>query len=160
MCIGNVAVKLELRQTGVVRGAFSTSHATSHGAFEPLEAPLKLQVTSKVSGFHVSQQLLACVLPSHCHVEGRLLATEFNNISIRKPMSMDLTGARSPLGSKIYVSALLPLIRSENCDDHADSALSDDFLFAAVTPLSISARTLGDARAGFEAAFGSIIMPG
>ena len=103
MCIGNVAVKLELRQTGVVRGAFSTSHATSHGAFEPLEAPLKLQVTSKVSGFHVSQQLLACVLPSHCHVEGRLLATEFNNISIRKPMSMDLTGARSPLGSKIYL---------------------------------------------------------
>jgi len=53
------------------------------------------------------------------------------------------------------ISALLPLLGTEQCEEHAGSALSDGFLFAAATPLSIFG-SLGLARAGFKAAFASI----
>jgi len=56
------------------------------------------------------------------------------------------------------ISALLPLLGTEQCEDHAGSGLSDGFLFAAATPLSIFG-TLGLARAGFKALFASIIIP-
>ena len=56
------------------------------------------------------------------------------------------------------ISALLPLLGTEQCEGHATSALTDGFLFAAATPLSIFG-TLGLARAGFKAAFASIVIP-
>ena len=56
------------------------------------------------------------------------------------------------------ISSLLPILGTEQCDDLAGSALSDGFLFAAATTLSIFG-TLGLAMAGFKAAFASIVIP-
>ena len=83
----------------------------------------------------------------------RVSSTQFN-ASIENAMSYGDT-----LTSGIQdISALLPLLGSEQCEDHVGSALSNGFLFAAATPLSIFG-TLGLAKAGFKAAFASIVIP-
>lgn len=48
------------------------------------------------------------------------------------------------------ISALLPLLGTEQCEDHISSALVKGYLYAAATPLSIFG-SLGMARAGFKA---------
>ena len=75
-------------------------------------------------------------------------------MAVSKPMSY---GGTLTAGIQ-DISALLPLLGTEQCEDHAGSALSDGFLFAAATPLSIFG-TLGLARAGFKGAFASIVIP-
>ena len=47
------------------------------------------------------------------------------------------------------VSALLPLLGTEQCEDHASSALTKGYLYAAVTPVSLFG-SLGLARAGIK----------
>lgn len=54
------------------------------------------------------------------------------------------------------IAALLPLLGTEQCETHVASALSDGYLFAAATPLSIFG-TLGLAVAGFKALIASIV---
>lgn len=56
------------------------------------------------------------------------------------------------------ISALLPLLGTEQCEQHIGSALADGFLYAAATPLSIFG-SLGMARAGFKALVASISIP-
>ena len=56
------------------------------------------------------------------------------------------------------ISALLPLLGTEQCESHVGSALSDGYLFAAATPLSIFG-TLGLVNAGFKAAIATIDIP-
>ncbi len=48
------------------------------------------------------------------------------------------------------ISALLPLLGTEQCETHVGSALSEGWLYVAATPLSIFG-SLGIARAGFKA---------
>ena len=47
------------------------------------------------------------------------------------------------------ISALLPLLGTEQCEDHVSSALTNGYLYAAATPVSIFG-SLGMARAGFK----------
>ena len=47
------------------------------------------------------------------------------------------------------VSALLPLLGTEQCEDHASSALTKGYLYAAATPVSLFG-SLGLARAGIK----------
>ncbi|KAF8062337.1 hypothetical protein FPV67DRAFT_1421831, partial [Lyophyllum atratum] len=56
------------------------------------------------------------------------------------------------------ISALLPLLGTEQCEEHVGSALSDGFLYAAASPMSIFG-SLGVARAGFKTLIASISIP-
>ena len=53
------------------------------------------------------------------------------------------------------VSALLPLLGTEQCEDHASSALTKGYLYAAATPMSLFG-SLGLARAGIKAFVASL----
>jgi hypothetical protein len=53
------------------------------------------------------------------------------------------------------ISALLPLLGTEQCEDHVSSALTNGYLYAAASPMSIFG-SLGVARAGFKTFFASI----
>src|SRR5215468_5374682 len=55
------------------------------------------------------------------------------------------------------ISALLPLLVTEQCEDHVSSALTRGFLYAAAAPLSIFG-SLGLARAGFKAFMAAIFI--
>ena len=57
------------------------------------------------------------------------------------------------------ISALLPLLGTEQCEDHISSALTKGYLYSAATPLSIFG-SLGAVRAGFKALVGSLCIPG
>ena len=56
------------------------------------------------------------------------------------------------------VSALLPLLGTEQCEKHVGSALEGGFLYAAATPLSIFG-SLGTVRAGISVLVASISIP-
>ncbi|KAF8801474.1 hypothetical protein BYT27DRAFT_7226818 [Phlegmacium glaucopus] len=56
------------------------------------------------------------------------------------------------------IAALLPLLGTEQCEDHVGSALTNGYLYAAATPLSIFG-SLGAARAGFKALLSAISIP-
>ncbi|GLB39942.1 hypothetical protein LshimejAT787_0704520 [Lyophyllum shimeji] len=56
------------------------------------------------------------------------------------------------------VAALLPLLGTEQCEEHVGSALSDGYLYAATAPVSIFG-SLGIASAGFKALVASISVP-
>ena len=53
------------------------------------------------------------------------------------------------------VSALLPLLGTEQCEDHASSALTKGYLYAAATPMSLFG-SLGLARAGLKTFIASL----
>ena len=53
------------------------------------------------------------------------------------------------------VSALLPLLGTEQCEDHASSALTKGYLYAAATPMSVFG-SLGLARAGLKTFIASL----
>lgn len=57
------------------------------------------------------------------------------------------------------VSALLPLLGTEQCEDHVGSALVNGFLYASAAPLSIFG-SLGIVRAGFKALAASVVVRG
>ncbi|KIM39136.1 hypothetical protein M413DRAFT_75198, partial [Hebeloma cylindrosporum] len=75
---------------------------------------------------------------------------------------MDTSGGQaigSALTSGIQdISALLPLLGTEQCEDHISSALTHGYLYSAATPLSIFG-SLGAARAGFKALLSAISIP-
>jgi hypothetical protein len=56
------------------------------------------------------------------------------------------------------IAALLPLLGTEQCEEHIGSALSKGYLYAAATPLSIFG-SLGMARAGFKTFVASLAFP-
>src|ERR1700743_303076 len=56
------------------------------------------------------------------------------------------------------ISALLPLLGTEQCEDHVSSALTKGYLYASATPMSIFG-SLGMARAGFKTLLASINIP-
>ncbi|KAJ7575786.1 hypothetical protein C8J56DRAFT_759774, partial [Mycena floridula] len=56
------------------------------------------------------------------------------------------------------VSALLPLLGTEQCERHAGSALDRGYIYAAATPLSIFG-SLGIVKAAFSTLFGTITHP-
>ena len=56
------------------------------------------------------------------------------------------------------LSALLPLLGTEQCENHIGSALTDGFLYAAATPMSIFG-SLGVARAGFKTLLSATSIP-
>jgi hypothetical protein len=53
------------------------------------------------------------------------------------------------------VSALLPLLGTEQCEEHVSSALTNGYLYAAASPMSMFG-SLGLARAGFKTLLASI----
>jgi len=63
------------------------------------------------------------------------------------------------IGGIQEISALLPLLGTEQCEDHIASAHSKGYLYAAVTPMSIFG-SLGMVRAGFKALVASCDVPG
>lgn len=77
--------------------------------------------------------------------------------SIRKPVViMAVAGIGSTLTAGIQdISALLPLLGTEQCEENVGSALSYGYLYAAVSPLSVFG-SLGIARAGFKTLLASI----
>src|SRR6201986_4758531 len=56
------------------------------------------------------------------------------------------------------ISALLPLLGTEQCEDHVSSALTKGYLYASATPMSIFG-SLGMAKAGFKTLVASINIP-
>ncbi|KAJ7575684.1 hypothetical protein C8J56DRAFT_871049, partial [Mycena floridula] len=56
------------------------------------------------------------------------------------------------------VSALLPLLGTEQCERHAGSALDRGYIYAAATPLSIFG-SLGIVKAAFSTLMGTITRP-
>lgn len=56
------------------------------------------------------------------------------------------------------ISALLPLLGTEQCEDHISSGLTKGYLYPAAAPMSIFG-TLGTARAGFKTLVASISIP-
>jgi hypothetical protein len=56
------------------------------------------------------------------------------------------------------ISALLPLLGTEQCEEHLASSLTNGYLYAAATPLSIFG-SLGVARAGFKTLLSSTSIP-
>ena len=56
------------------------------------------------------------------------------------------------------LAALLPLLGTEQCENHIGSALTKGFLYAAAAPLSIFG-SLGVARAGFKTLLSAISIP-
>jgi len=56
------------------------------------------------------------------------------------------------------ISALLPLLGTEQCEEHINSALAKGYLYAAATPLSIFG-SLGIARAGFKTLVAAYEIP-
>jgi hypothetical protein len=56
------------------------------------------------------------------------------------------------------ISALLPLLGTEQCEDHVSSALTKGYLYAAATPMSIFG-SLGMVRAGFKTLVANISIP-
>lgn len=56
------------------------------------------------------------------------------------------------------ISALLPLLGTEQCESHVGSALTDGYIYAAAAPISVFG-SLGMARAGFKALVASISIP-
>jgi hypothetical protein len=78
---------------------------------------------------------------------------------------MDSTGSGSIIafGSTLTngiqdTSALLPLLGTEQCEDHVVSALTGGFLHAAATPMSLFG-SLGMARGGFKTFVSGISIP-
>ncbi len=57
------------------------------------------------------------------------------------------------------ISALLPLLGTEQCETHLASALTGGYLYAAATPMSIFGA-LGAAKTGFKAWLASINLGG
>jgi len=55
------------------------------------------------------------------------------------------------------IAALLPLLGTEQCEDHVSSALTKGYLYIAATPLSIFG-SLGIARAGFKTLVASLAV--
>jgi hypothetical protein len=56
------------------------------------------------------------------------------------------------------IAALLPLLGTEQCEDHIASGLTDGYLYVAATPMSIFG-SLGVARAGFKTLLSAISIP-
>src|ERR1700722_1410081 len=56
------------------------------------------------------------------------------------------------------ISALLPLLGTEQCEEHVGSGLSKGFLYPATTPLSVFG-SLGMARTGLKALTAAINIP-
>jgi hypothetical protein len=56
------------------------------------------------------------------------------------------------------ISALLPLLGTEQCETHIGSALTEGYLYAAATPMSIFG-SLGMASAGFKTVLACISIP-
>jgi hypothetical protein len=56
------------------------------------------------------------------------------------------------------ISALLPLLGTEQCENHAGSALKNGYIYAAATPMSLFG-SLGLARAGLKAFIASVSIP-
>ena len=56
------------------------------------------------------------------------------------------------------IAALLPLLGTEQCEDHVGSALTRGYLYAAATPLSIFG-SLGMARAGMKTLVAACVIP-
>src|ERR1700726_4071578 len=56
------------------------------------------------------------------------------------------------------IAALLPLLGTEQCEDHVGSALTKGYLYAAVSPMSLFG-SLGLARAGLKAFLASFSIP-
>jgi hypothetical protein len=56
------------------------------------------------------------------------------------------------------ISALLPLLGTEQCEEHLASSLTNGYLYAAATPMSIFG-SLGAARAGFKTLLSSYSIP-
>jgi hypothetical protein len=74
-------------------------------------------------------------------------------------MALDSSRGSAVLGTLTSgvqdISALLPLLGTEQCENHAGSALKKGYLYAAATPMSLFG-SLGLARAGFKALIASI----
>src|ERR1700675_4717314 len=56
------------------------------------------------------------------------------------------------------ISALLPLLGTEQCEDHIGSAITNRYLYVAAPPMSIFG-SLGVARAGFKTFLAVISIP-
>jgi hypothetical protein len=56
------------------------------------------------------------------------------------------------------IAALLPLLGTEQCEDHVSSALKKGYLYAAASPMSLFG-SLGVARAGFKTFMASFSIP-
>ena len=56
------------------------------------------------------------------------------------------------------IAALLPLLGTEQCEDHVSSALTKGYLYAAASPMSLFG-SLGLARAGFKTFLASFTIP-
>jgi hypothetical protein len=71
--------------------------------------------------------------------------------------------ARPGIGSTLTggvedISALLPLLGTEQCEEHVASALTHGYLYAAASPISLFG-SLGIARAGFKTLMCAISIP-
>ena len=56
------------------------------------------------------------------------------------------------------IAALLPLLGTEQCEDHVSSALTKGYLYAAASPMSLFG-SLGLARAGLKTFLSSVSIP-
>jgi hypothetical protein len=65
-------------------------------------------------------------------------------------MSGGITFGATITGGIQDVAGLLPLLGTEQCEEHIGSALTGGYLYSAATPMSLFG-SLGMARAGFKA---------
>ncbi|KAF9000873.1 hypothetical protein BDQ17DRAFT_1222952, partial [Cyathus striatus] len=56
------------------------------------------------------------------------------------------------------ISAILPLLGTEQCETHSGSALSGGFCYVGITPISIFG-SLGIVKTGFNILIASIVVP-
>src|ERR1700749_3579471 len=56
------------------------------------------------------------------------------------------------------ISALLPLLGTEECEEHVSSALTYGYLYAAASPISLFG-SLGITRAGFKVLMSAVSTP-
>ncbi|KAF8972285.1 hypothetical protein BDZ97DRAFT_1650151, partial [Flammula alnicola] len=68
------------------------------------------------------------------------------------------TVAETVTGGIQEISALLPLLGTEQCEEHTGSALGKGFCYTCVTPVSIFG-SLGIVRAGFNIFLAGIAIP-
>ncbi|KAG6817668.1 hypothetical protein H0H87_005426 [Tephrocybe sp. NHM501043] len=74
-------------------------------------------------------------------------------------MTSSASGAVTTLiGGIQNISALLPLLGTDQCEDHVSSAISRGYLYAAASSMSIFG-SLGVARAGIKTLIASIVVP-
>lgn len=74
-------------------------------------------------------------------------------------MKLDMSTLSGTVTSGIQdISALLPLLGTEQCEEHTGSALTGGFLYMCITPISVFG-SLGIVKAGFNVLLASIVIP-